>query len=216
MTELLFIRHGETDFNRQWRFQGHVDTPLNDTGQAQSERLAARLADEPIDLLVTSDLQRTRQTAAPLIRQRGLAAASDSGWREQCFGVLEGLEVATIRDHHPDLWAAWSSHDADLAPPGGESYRQFHARVLLALQALVQAHAGRRIVVITHGGVLDMLWRTAHGLALSGARVCEIPNTGINRLRWQDGRLHIVQWGDAAHLAEVQDLSGQVLKPNTV
>jgi probable phosphoglycerate mutase len=65
---------------------------------------------------------------------------------------------------------------------------------------VVQAHTGRRVIVFTHGGVLDMLWRAAQNLPLHGARSCDIPNTGINRLRWRDGTLQIVQWADAAHL----------------
>lgn len=200
MTELLLIRHAETDWNRLMRFQGHSDTPLNARGQSQAERLARRLLDEPIDLVVTSDLQRTRQTAQPLLSLRGLRSEADPVWREQAFGVFEGLDAATIQARHPDLWAAWLRHEADLAPPGGESNRQFHARALAALRGLAAAHAGRRIAVVTHGGVLDMLWRTVHGLPLSGARACAIPNTGLNRLRWDGERLQIVEWGDAAHL----------------
>jgi probable phosphoglycerate mutase len=99
------------------------------------------------------------------------------------------------------LWAHWQRHDADYAlPAGGESVRVFHQRVLRGVQRIVQSHPGRCVAVFTHGGVLDMLWRAAHQLTLHGARVCEIPNTGINRLRWRDGALQIVLWADAAHL----------------
>lgn len=200
MTELLLIRHGETDFNRQYRFQGHIDVPLNATGQAQALRLAERLHDEPLDAVVCSDLVRTRETAAPTLRRRGLEAAFDARWREQSFGVLEGLEVPAVRYSHPELWAAWSRHEADHAPPGGESNVAFHARVMGALQAITLALPGRRIAVFTHGGVLDMLWRHAHSLPLAGPRACEIPNTGINRLTWDGSRLTILQWADDAHL----------------
>jgi probable phosphoglycerate mutase len=200
-TELLLIRHGETDHNRQGRFQGQVDVPLNTTGLAQAERLAQRLQQEPLDVLVSSDLSRARGTAEPLrALRRGLDLATDAAWREQAFGVLEGLVVAEARLTHPEAFAAWWAHTPEGAPPGGESPRVFHARVLEALQALALAHAGARVAVFTHGGVLDMVWRSVHGLPLSGPRACEIPNTGINRLRWVDGRLELLQWGDAAHL----------------
>jgi probable phosphoglycerate mutase len=186
MTELIVIRHGETDWNRQHRFQGQIDVPLNDIGLAQAQRLAERLRDEPIDVLLCSDLQRAHGTAQALAARRArapaLAPLPEALWREQAFGVLEGLDVPTIRAGHAALWAAWLRHDADFALPEGESNRDFHARVLRALQALLAQHAGRRVAVVTHGGVLDMLWRTAHALPLSGARACEIPNTGINRL----------------------------------
>ncbi|MES2718026.1 MAG: histidine phosphatase family protein [Pseudomonadota bacterium] len=202
MTELIVIRHGETDWNRQHRFQGQIDVPLNATGQAQAARLGQRLADEPIDVLVCSDLQRARSTAEPLGLPRGLALVIDPLWREQGFGVLEGLDVPTIRSQHGALWNQWVRHEADYAlPQGGESNVVFHARVMRALRAVVAAHAGRRVVVVTHGGVLDMLWRQAQGLPLHGPRECDIPNTGINRLRWAGETLQILRWAEADHLA---------------
>ncbi len=213
MTELLVIRHGETDWNRQHRFQGQIDVPLNAIGLEQARRLGERLRDEPIDVLVSSDLQRARATADALLQARGgrppavlapiaaLTPALDALWREQHFGALEGLDVPTIQQRHGGLWAAWLRHEADYAlPEGGESNRVFHARVMRALDALLQAYQGRRVVVVTHGGVLDMLWRSAGGLPLHGPRECEIPNAGINRLRWHDGRLAVAQWADDAHL----------------
>lgn len=205
MTLLTVIRHGETDWNLAQRFQGQIDVPLNATGLAQAERLGQRLADEPIDLLLCSDLRRAAATADAVARhhRRGpLQPVVAPLWREQAFGVLEGLDGPTIRAQHPALWSAWVRHEADYAlPGGGESNQQFHARVMQALQALVAEHSGRHVVVVSHGGVLDMLWRSAQGASLSGARTCEIPNTGLNRLRWADARLQIVQWADAAHLA---------------
>ncbi len=200
MTELLFIRHGQTDWNLQQRFQGQIDTPLNTTGHAQAQRLAARLAGERHDALFSSDLLRARETALPLGAAWQLPAVALAGLREQNFGLLEGLDVATIQARHPELWQRWLEQDADFAAPGGESQRRFHARVLAALKELAALAAGRRVAVVTHGGVLDMLWRTAHGLPLSGLRTCAIPNTGLNRLRWAGGALHIDSWADDAHL----------------
>ncbi len=201
MTSLIVIRHGETDWNRQHRFQGQIDVPLNDIGQDQARRLAAHLHDEAIDVLVCSDLQRARATAEPLASSRGLTVLTQPLWREQGFGVLEGLDVATIQSRHADLWSRWVQHQADYAlPQGGESNTMFHGRVLQALQALLAEHAGRRVAVVTHGGVLDMLWRTAQRLPLHGPRECDIPNTGINRLRWVDDHLQIDRWAEADHL----------------
>lgn len=199
-TEFIVVRHGETDFNREQRFQGQIDVPLNGTGLQQAQRLAEALAAERFDLLLSSDLQRARQTAAPLERARAQPALARPGLREQAFGVLEGLDVPTIQARHPELWTQWLRHDADYALPDGESVRRFHARVLAALRELADAHAGKTLLLVTHGGVLDMLWRTAHGLSLSGPRACAIPNTGINRLRWRAGTLDILRWGDDTHL----------------
>lgn len=221
MTDLLVVRHGETDWNRAHRFQGQIDVPLNATGLAQAERLGQRLADEPLDVLLCSDLQRAAATAAAVARHRQARAPQtgaplvaplvDPLWREQAFGLLEGLDVPTIQQQHPQLWQQWVQHEADYAlPQGGESNRMFHDRVMRALQAVLARFAGQRVAIFSHGGVLDMLWREARGEPLSGARRCEIPNTGINRLRWtDDGRLVIVRWADAAHL------DGLPLQPTT-
>ncbi len=204
MTELIVIRHGETDWNRQQRFQGQIDVPLNAQGQAQAAALAARRAADAAlqaDLFVSSDLQRARQTAAPLGTAWQREPQLLAGLREQAFGEWEGLDGPTIRERWPEFWPRWLEHRADESAPGGETPRQFHTRVLAAVQGLVEAAGpGRRVVIVTHGGVLDMLWRTARGEPLDGLRRCEIPNTGINRLRWERGTLHIDSWADASHL----------------
>jgi 2,3-bisphosphoglycerate-dependent phosphoglycerate mutase len=210
MTTLTVIRHGETDWNRLLRFQGQLDVSLNEIGRIQAERVANALAGERFDALICSDLIRTRQTAEPLAQQLGLAVETDTLWREQCFGVLEGLDVPTIKTHYPELWAAWIRHDADYALPGGESVRTFHARIVAAVEELAQRYPGRNLVVVTHGAVLDMLWRMAHRLPLNGPRDCAIPNGGINRLCWSAGALDIVEWADDRHLV------GLPSQPSTV
>jgi probable phosphoglycerate mutase len=202
MTDFIFIRHGETDLNREPRFQGQIDVPLNATGLQQAARLAQALEASAPDAFVSSDLLRTRQTAAPLGAAWGRAPALHAGLREQAFGLFEGLDFTTIEARHPELWMRYLEHRADFAlPEGGESARSFHARVLVAVGELAAEHAGRTIAVVTHGGVLDMLWRTARGEPLDGPRRCEIPNAGLNRMRWRSGVLEIVQWADTAHLA---------------
>jgi probable phosphoglycerate mutase len=203
MTEFVVIRHGETDWNREQRFQGQSDPPLNATGLAQADRLARRLAAERADVLVSSDLLRARQTAEALARTWDASPLLRPGLREQAFGRLEGLQVPAIQAQFPQLWSLWLEHRADFAlPDGGESLLAFQARVLADIRDLAARHAGARVAVVTHGGVLDMLWRAAHRLPLNGLRQCAIPNTGINRLRWVDGLLQVTGWADAAHLAE--------------
>ncbi|EHR69122.1 fructose-2,6-bisphosphatase [Burkholderiales bacterium JOSHI_001] len=201
MTDLVVIRHGETDWNRQLRFQGQIDVPLNAAGEEQAQRLARRLAREKFDAVLASDLQRAHRTAELAAAKWKLPIQTSPLWREQAFGILEGLDGPSIRAKLPDLWAAWRRHEADYAlPDGGESVRSFHARVNQALAATVKAFPGQRVAVFSHGGVLDMLWRTAHELPLDGERECPIPNTGINELRWKDGLLTVLRWADDEHL----------------
>jgi 2,3-bisphosphoglycerate-dependent phosphoglycerate mutase len=201
MTELILIRHGETDWNVQGRFQGQIDVPLNALGQRQAVRTAERLAQERVDVFYCSDLLRTRQTAEPAALKLKLATSPDVGLREQHFGILEGLSFDEVQAQYPHHLTEWLRHDPDYAPPEGESVRAFHARAVGAVQALARLHAGQTLAVVTHGGVLDMLYRTVHGLPLNGPRDCPIPNAGLNRLRVDGDRIEIVNWADDAHLA---------------
>ena len=201
MTDVILIRHGETDWNVQGRFQGQIDVPLNALGQRQAARMAERLARERVDVFYCSDLLRTRQTAEPAALKLKLPAAPDAGLREQHFGILEGLSFDEVQAQHPQHLADWLRHDPDYALPEGESVRRFHARVVGAVRSLAELHAGQTLAVVTHGGVLDMLFRTVHGLPLHGPRDCPIPNAGLNRLRLQGDRFEIVSWADDAHLA---------------
>ncbi len=207
MTELILIRHGETDWNRELRFQGQLDVPLNAVGHEQARRVAERLAQAPLQHLVSSDLLRARQTAEPVgahpLQPVPLAPELSMALREQHFGIAEGLRVADIKAQHAEAWARWVRFEADYAFEGGESTRQFHARVVAAVQALGRRHAGQTLVVVTHGGVLDMVYRTARGLSLSGPRQSEIPNAGLNRVRVVGESIEIVQWADTAHLADL-------------
>lgn len=203
MTELILLRHGETDWNRELRFQGHVDVGLNAIGMEQARRLARRLAGEKAHRLFASDLLRAQQTAQPVAQQLGLASVTDPALREQSFGQVDGMRVEDIKVQHPQAWAGWLLFQEDYGMPGGETTRQFHARVMDAVSRLVAAHRGETVVVVTHGGVLDMIYRTARSLGLSGPRQSEIPNAGFNRVRVREGGIDILSWADTAHLADL-------------
>lgn len=201
MTELLLIRHGETDWNRELRFQGQVDVPLNALGHEQARRLGERLAGEPAQHLYCSDLIRTRQTALPLAERLALPRLDERGLREQHFGRIDGLSVDEVKAGHPETWAQWLRFQEDYAVPEGESTRAFHARVMEAVRRLAAAHPQQTLVLVTHGGVLDMVFRTARQLPLSGPRQSQIPNAGLSRVRVQgSGALEILEWADTRHL----------------
>ena len=211
MTDFILIRHGETDWNRELRFQGQLDVPLNAMGLEQARRVGERLTHEFADHLIVSDLLRTQQTAAPISQRRpvhaALAPQLNAGLREQGFGKLEGMSVPEIQASLPEVWARWIEFDADYTVEGGETARQFHARVMQAMSTLAQTHPDKRLVVVTHGGVLDMIYRSAQGQVLSGPRVAEIPNGGINRVRSVErkGSLNfdIIDWADTRHLDDM-------------
>lgn len=209
MTELILIRHGETDWNRELRFQGQVDVPLNATGHEQARRLAERLGAErlAVDHLVSSDLIRTRQTAQPvlgaLLPALHIDNVVDATLREQSFGLVDGMRVDDIKLQHAGAWENWLRFDADGGMPGGETTRQFHARVMDAVRRLAQEYAGKTLMVVTHGGVLDMVWRTAKGVGLHGPRQSDIPNAGFNRVRLDGDAIELLHWADVRHLADL-------------
>mgnify|MGYP000883518997 FL=1 len=205
MTELILIRHGETDWNRELRFQGQVDVPLNAIGHEQARRAGLQLAGETVQHLVCSDLLRTRQSAMPSAQQLGLRAVNDAALREQNFGVVDGMRSGDIESQYPQAWSRWLEFDADFAFDGGESTRVFHARVMAALGRLAQHHAGRCLLIVTHGGVLDMIYRTALDLPLSGPRQSAIPNGAINRVRMQGQQVEILGWAETGHLQGMPD-----------
>jgi probable phosphoglycerate mutase len=206
MTELVLIRHGETDMNRELRFQGHVNVGLNAVGLEQARRLAARMAGEQAHALYASDLLRARQTAEPIASGLALEPVPESGLREQNFGRVDGMRVGDIQRDHPEAWAGWLRFTEDFAMPDGESTRAFHGRVMQAVQRLVASHPDQTVVIVTHGGVLDMIYRTARSLGLNGPRQSEIPNAGLNRIRVREGAIDILHWADTRHL---QDLPPQ-------
>ncbi|MHB1122866.1 MAG: histidine phosphatase family protein [Ramlibacter sp.] len=203
MTELVLVRHGETDWNRELRFQGHVDVGLNATGLEQARRLASRLAGVPVQHLYASDLLRAQQTAQPLVQQLGVPSATEPALREQSFGTVDGMRVDEIKAQHPQIWEQWLRFHEDYCMPGGETTREFHARVVDAVYRIAGDHPGATLVVVTHGGVLDMIWRTARSLPLSGPRQSEIPNAGVSRVRVSAGRIEVLAWADTSHLADL-------------
>ena len=146
---------------------------------------------------------RAQQTAQAVAQALGQSCVTETGLREQCFGVFEGLRASDIQAQHPDAWQRWLKFDAHYAVEGAESTQVFYDRVIAAMALLAQQHAGERLVVVTHGGVLDMIWRHAQALSLNGPRVCDIPNAGLNQVVWRDASLHILDWADTAHLADM-------------
>ncbi|GAA4014038.1 histidine phosphatase family protein [Actimicrobium antarcticum] len=204
-TEILLIRHGETDWNAERRLQGFRDIGLNDHGRQQAAALAQALRDDVLDVVIASDLQRAWHTAQTLATPRQLTVITDASLRERCYGAFEGLRYDEIVDHFPVAHAAWMAREIDARfPPGAhpaETLREFSARSVSSVIALAQQHRGKKIAIVTHGGVLDCLYRAARGLGLDTARDFDIMNTGVNRFVWDGTALHVVQWGDVAHLS---------------
>ncbi len=206
ITRILAVRHGETAWNRDTRIQGHTDIDLNERGRWQAERLARSLRDEPIAAFYASDLSRARETAQAVARPHGGTVQTHAGLRERCFGRFEGHTWAELEARHPVETTAWRQRLPDFAPPGGESLRQLQDRVVTAVSELAARHPGEQVLVVAHGGVLDILYRAATRLDLQAPRSWDLTNTAVNRLLWSPEGLSLVGWADTGHLQDENSL----------
>ena len=212
MTKFLIVRHGETLWNREHRIQGQGNSELSSVGLRQAVAVAQRLAQRRCTRLVSSDLGRTVQTARPIAAATGLALETDAGLRERAFGVFEGLVPDQIRARYPEDHVRWQAREPAHVIPGGESLVQLRELVRGCLEALArdQAHqsAGAEagaVIVVTHGGVLDALYRIAAEVAPDAPRTWQLLNASVNQISvgargWQLGA-----WGDISHLPAAED-----------
>jgi 2,3-bisphosphoglycerate-dependent phosphoglycerate mutase len=196
---LCLVRHGETDWNVQRRYQGHIDIPLNAQGEAQARSLAPALRAHDFAAVLTSDLQRAQRTAALALAGRPIAVSPALIWRERNYGVFEGQTVEEARIAHPLAHSQYLLRDMDYDFETGESLGDFARRIDDAVEGLRRTHAGAAVLVFTHGGVLDVIYRRATGRHLQSARDFPIPNAGINWLHCTAHAWTIDTWGDIAH-----------------
>lgn len=200
-TRLLFVRHAETTWNREKRMQGTTDTQLSEKGLAQARALGRRLKARPFTALYSSDLSRALHTARAIAEDTQREVLIDPRLRERCFGIFEGLTAAEIMARYPEEHARFASHDPDYEVPGGECARGFTQRCLGCLAEIAARHPGEEIVVVSHGLVLDALYRAAHGLAHGVPRPVPLINASVNRFDYTDGGWRMAYWGDVSHLA---------------
>jgi len=161
-TELILVRHAQSEWNAAGRWQGQADPPLSATGLAQADELAASLAGEldgqKVDLLVCSDLRRAQQTARTVGDALGLEPSLDAAFRELDVGEWSGLTRDEIVARDRELLERFEADtDVDVRPGGGESRREIRVRAHDAIERLVATHAGARIIVVCHLGFLRAL-----------------------------------------------------------
>jgi probable phosphoglycerate mutase len=200
-TTLIVIRHGETAWNRERRMQGTTDTPLSEVGLAQARALGRRLAGRTFAALYTSDLARARDTARAIAEHTGRDFVTDPRLQERRFGIFEGLTAEEIVARFPEEHARFASRDPDYAVPGGESARGFTQRCIGCLAEIAVRHRGNEVVIVSHGLVLDSLYRAAHGLDPGERRPVPLINASLNVFGYGAGAWRLELWGDVSHLA---------------
>jgi len=202
-TRICIVRHGETDWNAEKRIQGHLDVELNEDGLSQAHAIAGGLAECTFRRMYSSDLRRAWQTATITAERLGIPVHPHQGLRERHSGILEGRTVEELSRTHPEAHARFLDRNPDYPFGKGESMRVFSARVMAAMQQLVASHAGESLLMVTHGGVLDVVYRVATGRSLDAPRDYPMPNAGINWFEHSSSApddYRLVAWGEQYHL----------------
>ncbi len=197
---LLLARHGRTEMNRQHRFTGRKDMPLDEMGRAMAEALAAAYGGGKWAAVWSSPLRRAAETAAPIARRAGVPVTTDPDLVELSLGEWEGLTPAEARARDPEAYAAWERDPASHAPPGGETAAQVAERTLAAMGRLRAAHRTGRIFVVAHKATVRLLACSWLGIPLARFRAAfELPLTGVCEFAFAS-EPKLLRWADTSHL----------------
>ena len=204
MTRIILVRHGQTAWNvgsgAGERFRGRIDLPLDDTGLAQTQAVAERLADCPIVAIYSSPLKRAVETAQPTARQLGLLVQPLPGIIDINYGDWQGLSPAEVAQAHPHLYSRWLETPHRVKFPHGESLRQVRLRGMAALKEVAARHEGQVILLVAHQVVNKVLVCAMLGLGNSHFWRIQQGNACINVFEHQDGIFTAVLINDTCHL----------------
>jgi broad specificity phosphatase PhoE len=211
---LLLVRHGETVWNQENRWQGQADIPLSEAGREQARRLAQRLRTEGrrVRAIYASDLLRAFHTAEILGEVLGVPPTPEVAWREMDIGVWSGLTTAEVIARYATEWERLRAGE-DLPRGGGETFAQFQGRIIREVERLVVKHAGEQVAIVTHGGAVRAFLLHCRGLDVSQFRqIDKIGNTGLSEvtLSANGGGAVIHSVNDVSHLDGLV-LSGEVV-----
>ncbi len=201
-TRFCLVRHGETDWNVARRLQGHTDIDLNDQGkiQAQKMALALKAINLQFDVLYTSDLMRAAKTANAIEHLFKVNAITEAALRERHLGSLQGVTIDDAQRLKPALWHIHIQRDLEHELEGGESIRQFASRIHGALEKIRSMHEGKTILLVSHGGALDMMYRLASNQPLEAEKAVSVPNASLNWISHDGTSWKVEQWADTSHL----------------
>lgn len=184
MTHWILVRHGATDWNRDGRYQGQADPPLNQEGWEQADDLAATLASRPIQAVYSSDLRRARHTAERLARPHGLSVSLDERLREINQGAWEGMLMDDIAERFPAEWSAVRNDPLHARAPGGESVEQVARRAGACAREISDRFPNGQVVIVSHGLTLACLECTFLGIPPDNARAHIPVNGQLIELSW--------------------------------
>jgi probable phosphoglycerate mutase len=205
MTELIFIRHGETQWNIEGRVMGQLDSPLSRRGEKQALAIARRLSRIQIAALYSSDLGRAMQTANAIANKSNIAVRLDKSLRERNMGVFQGLTREEKKAQYAQVWKESKAIGADfIIPGGGESRNQRLARSIEVMNRLADKHPHETIVVVSHDGILRGFLGHILGLDVSSETRIVRANASYNSFLKEDGQWRLKVWGDTSHLQNIE------------
>jgi broad specificity phosphatase PhoE len=184
MTLLLLVRHGETDWNREGRYQGQADPPLNETGRAQAESLARQLEGRSLEAIYSSDLQRAYDTARRIASRLGLPLQVDRRLREINQGEWEGMLVTDIMARYPTEWASRQQDRLHTRPPGGETLVELAQRLWVAVDEIALRYPVGPVLIVSHGLALATLLCRVDGIPLEQAHTLIPDNALVKQITW--------------------------------
>ena len=202
--EVYLVRHGQTSWNKLRKCQGVSDIELNEHGRAQAQAVADALADEALQAVYASTLQRSWQTAEFIAAPHGLEVVQREGLKELNHGVLEGLHSDEIRAQHGSFIEKWLRDPTGMIIPGGESLEAVQERSWEALQTIVRQHPEGKIVVVGHQMTNLTLLCKALDMPISNYRRLAQEPSAINVLRFQERFVSLLRLNDTCHLRNRQ------------
>ena len=203
MVRVILVRHGETEWNRDLRYQGKTDIELSPQGKKQASLLAERLAHQEVHAIYSSDLKRAWATALAISAYHGLYVVAELGLREMDFGMWEGLTYAEIQGRFPEEMVRWEDDPLVKAPPGGESFGQVVTRITEALREIVRRHQGATVLIVAHSGSLQALLCVALGIDPPVRGRFRLDPASISELLFQDEGVVLTLLNDTCHLKPV-------------
>jgi alpha-ribazole phosphatase len=198
--EILLVRHGETDYNKKLRYQGHLDIDLNETGYDQAQKISKRISTKEIDEIYSSDLKRARNTAELIAAPHNQKVRSREGLREINVGDWEGLNYDDLNKQYPELSRKWFDNPASVRLPGGEMLSEFQTRVVDSFEEIIDSSKGEKIVVTAHGGTIRVWLAHLLKVPLNKNRQIEIHNTSLSIVKVFDGYPVIKLINSISHL----------------
>ncbi len=199
-TTLILIRHGETPYNRDRRYQGHRDTPLTRKGKRQTKETALRLRNEPLNAIYSSDLRRTEYTAKAINRYHSLKIRTLPQLREIDFGDWEGKTHDEIQREWRGLLDEWEREPSKIKIPRGESIQELAERTKTTIKKIISTHPNQRVAIVTHGGPIRIILMDALGLGTDNWWKTITSNGGISIIEYQSKRAKVLLQNDTSHL----------------